>query len=70
MTTAVNIGQLEEIHSQLNELKEFEEKPMMLQIPDQRWYLEQLVEDGETQDIRNKAKALLQAVPCPTCVTE
>jgi|TARA_Y100000310_G_scaffold79673_1_gene76318 hypothetical protein len=65
-----NIIEHEEVISQANELKEFERNPRLLQMPDQRWYIEQLVDDGETKEIRNKAKSLLQAVPCPTCASE
>ena len=57
-------------YRQINELKEFERNPRLLQMPDQRWYIEQLVDDGETKEIRNKAKSFLQAVPCPTCASE
>ena len=60
----------EEIVSQTKELKQFTDNPIMLQMPDQRWYVEQLVEDGETPEIRAKAQALLNAVPCSTCGTE
>ena len=53
---------------QLEELARVEKSPFVLLGPDGRDAVEDIKENGATAQIRARAAALLDAVPCPSCV--
>ncbi len=53
---------------QLDELRRVEKAPFLLQTLDGRDAIEELKENGVTAPIRARAAALLDAVPCPSCI--
>ena len=61
---------MNELSDERRELLEVENKPIMLQDPGTRMNIEFLANEGESEFVRNKARGLLNAVPCPTCLDE
>ena len=61
---------MNELSDERRELLEVENKPIMLQDPGTRMNIEFLANEGESEFVRNKARGLLNAVPCANCVDE
>ena len=61
---------MNELTEERKELLTIENNPIMLQDPGTRMNIELLATEGESEFVRNKARGLLNAVPCPTCLDE
>ena len=61
---------MNELTEERKELLTIENNPIMLQHPGTRINIELLATEGESEFVRNKARGLLNAVPCPTCLDE